>query len=90
MVSLIYILLGIVWIVGTDWISMILAKENFYSLAIFQRTTGWVYVFLTGFLLYETLNYWGKKLLHSENELKRKDVLNTVHFLNIIRPLSLS
>ncbi|KMY48566.1 ATP-binding protein [Peribacillus loiseleuriae] len=74
MISLIYVLIGVVWITGTDSISMLLAKDNFHSYAIFQRVTGWVYIFLTGSVLYVTLNYWGKKLLHSENKLKRKDV----------------
>lgn len=74
MVSLIYFIIGIVWVIGTDSISLLLAAENFHSYAIFQRVKGWWYIFLTGTVLYVSLNYWGKKFLHSENELKRKDV----------------
>ncbi len=74
MVSLIYFLIGIMWIIGTDSISLLIAAENFHSYVTFQRAKGWGYIFLTGSVLYVSLIYWGKKLLHSENELKRKDV----------------
>ena len=38
--------------------------------AMFQKSKGWIYIFLTGFILYGIIVYWTEKLLDSQKELQ--------------------
>ena len=69
-VSIIYIALGILWIITTDFLSLGYSNENFQRFASFQKSKGWVYIFLTGFILYGIIVYWTEKLLDSQKELR--------------------
>ena len=69
-VSIIYISLGIIWIITTDLLSVGYSNDSFQRFATFQKSKGWLYIFLTGFVLYGIIVYWTKKLLDSEKELQ--------------------
>lgn len=69
-VSVIYIVLGILWIVITDFLSVGYSNDSFQRFAMFQKSKGWVYIFLTGFILYAIIVYWTEKLLNSQKELQ--------------------
>ena len=72
-VSTIYIILGILWLVVTDHISIKLAQNNYQLFISFQNSKGWLYIIITGAVLYSTIVYWTKKLLNSQKELQVRD-----------------
>lgn len=69
-VSIIYIILGLLWLITTDFISLDYSKENLQRFALFQKSKGWMYIFLTGGILYGIVVYWTEKLLESQKELQ--------------------
>lgn len=69
-ISIIYIVLGIIWIITTDILSLDYSQDNFQRFAAFQKSKGWFYIFLTGLLLYGLVVYWTEKLLISQKELQ--------------------
>lgn len=69
-VSIIYIALGILWIITTDLLSLDYSQHDCQRFAEFQQSKGWLYIFLTGFLLYGIVVYWTEKLLISQKELQ--------------------
>ncbi len=69
-IAIIYIILGVSWIIVTDFLSLDYSNDNFQRFAAFQKSKGWVYIFLSGFLVYGIVLYWIKKLLDSQKELQ--------------------
>ena len=69
-ISVIYIILGIFWIITTDFLSVGYSNDNFQRFAAFQKSKGWIYILLTGVILYSIIVYWTEKLLDSQKELQ--------------------
>lgn len=69
-VSITYIILGLLWIIITDFISLDYSNDNFQRFAMFQKSKGWIYIFLTGVILYGMIFRWTEKLLDSQKELQ--------------------
>lgn len=69
-ISVIYVILGILWIIITDFLSLDYSYENFHRFAMFQKSKGWLYIFLTGFILYSIIVSWTEKLLNSQKQLQ--------------------
>ena len=69
-ISIIYIILGVSWIIVTDFLSLDYSNDNFQRFAAFQKSKGWMYIFLSGFIVYGIVVYWIKKLLDSQKELQ--------------------
>ncbi|WP_108670454.1 ATP-binding protein [Peribacillus acanthi] len=74
-ISLIYTLIGIIWVVVTDYMSMELANENLEVYLLFQRTKGWFYIIITGLILYGLIYRQTKRVVQSKMELMEKDFL---------------
>jgi two-component system, sporulation sensor kinase E len=72
-VSFIYCILGILWVFGTDYISMMLAEESLELYALFQQSKGWLYIVITAVLLFGTIQYWARSLLLSQNKLYERE-----------------
>lgn len=72
-VAIIYMITGAIWIFVTDYISMSQAKENVQIYALFQHSKGWIYIFITGIILYLITRYWTGKMLKSQREFNLKD-----------------
>lgn len=72
-VAIIYMIIGALWIFVTDYISMSRAKENVHTYAMFQHSKGWIYIFITGIILYAIIRYWTGKMLRSQQEFNLKD-----------------
>lgn len=72
-ISGIYIILGVLWIIITDLVSIDFSHDNYQLFATFQKSKGWLYILLTGFILYGTIVYWTTKILNSEKELQVRD-----------------
>lgn len=47
-VAIIYIIIGVLWIIITDSFSMTQAKEDVQTYAMFQHSKGWMFIFITG------------------------------------------
>ncbi len=69
-IAIIYIILGVSWIIVTDFLSVDYSNHNFHRFAVFQKSKGWIYIFLSGFIVYGIVVYWIKKLLDSQKELQ--------------------
>ncbi|MDF9763570.1 MULTISPECIES: ATP-binding protein [Peribacillus] len=72
-VAIIYIIIGVLWIIVTDYISMTQAKEDVQIYAMFQHSKGWIFIFITGLFLYFIIRYWTGKMLRSQQEFNLKD-----------------
>ncbi|SFC87001.1 two-component system, sporulation sensor kinase E [Bacillus sp. OV322] len=72
-ISIIYIILGVIWIIGSDSLSMALAQKNLNLYAFFQRYKGWLFIILTGIFLYTVIHNGTSKLVASKNELQKKN-----------------
>jgi len=54
-VTVFYLVIGGFWIFFTDYFSMLLSKSNLQLYAIFQQYKGWLYIFITGVILYTVI-----------------------------------
>lgn len=72
-VAIIYIIIGVLWIIVTDYISMTQAKEDVQIYAMFQHSKGWIFIFITGLFLYFIIRYWTGEMLRSQQEFNLKD-----------------
>lgn len=72
-IAIIYMITGAIWIFVTDYISMSQAKEDVRAYAMFQHSKGWVYILITGVILYLITRYWTGKMLDSQREFNLKD-----------------
>ncbi|MCK1994054.1 PAS domain S-box protein [Peribacillus muralis] len=72
-VAVIYIIIGVLWIFVTDYISMTQAKSDVQIYAMFQQSKGWAFIFITGIFLYFLIQYWTGKMLRSQQDFNLKD-----------------
>ncbi|MBX9955487.1 PAS domain S-box protein [Peribacillus simplex] len=72
-VAFIYIFIGVLWIIVTDYISMTQARADVRIYAMFQHSKGWMFIFITGLFLYFIIRYWTGKMLRSQQEFILKD-----------------
>lgn len=72
-ISIIYIFLGVLWIIITDYISVSLYQNDFDRFIGLQQSKGWFFIVLSGISVFFTVLYWIKKLLNSTERLQVKD-----------------
>ncbi|OIU70330.1 ATP-binding protein [Rossellomorea aquimaris] len=72
-VALAYVLLGILWVILSDYFSVILAHEKLSLYIYFQRFKGWFFIFVTGVILYLLVYRRTRDVLHSNDQLKKKE-----------------
>ncbi|PFA68350.1 PAS domain-containing sensor histidine kinase [Bacillus sp. AFS015802] len=72
-ITITYVLLGILWIILSDYFSMDLAHENLNMYIYFQRYKGWFFVFVTGTILFALVYRRTRELIHSNEKLTLKE-----------------
>ncbi|MCD7036514.1 ATP-binding protein [Metabacillus sp. GX 13764] len=72
-ISFYYIISGLLWILVSDWISMVLAQNQLELYNVYQHSKGWLFVFLTGIVLYILIFKRTKSLIQSRNALILKE-----------------
>ncbi|WP_335872722.1 ATP-binding protein [Bacillus sp. 2205SS5-2] len=72
-ISLLYSLFGVLWIFLSDKITLILAHDDMMLLMFLQRYKGWVFIVLTGGLIYLLIFNSAKRLIRSHYELEEKE-----------------
>ncbi|SCC18633.1 two-component system, sporulation sensor kinase E [[Bacillus] enclensis] len=72
-VALAYVLLGILWVILSDYFSVILAHEKLSLYIYFQRFKGWFFIFVTGVILYLLVYRRTRDVLHSNEQLRKKE-----------------
>ncbi|XXM70339.1 ATP-binding protein [Lysinibacillus sphaericus] len=72
-VALAYVLLGILWVILSDYFSVILAHEKLSLYIYFQRFKGWFFIFVTGVILYILVYRRTREVLHSNEQLRKKE-----------------
>ncbi len=72
-ISIIYIIIGAVWILISDNISRTLAQGRFEVYIFFQQYKGWFFILATGIILYGLVYRRAYKLVESQQELVVKE-----------------
>ncbi|MGR3762665.1 ATP-binding protein [Rossellomorea sp. NS-SX7] len=72
-VALAYVLLGILWVILSDYFSVILAHEKLSLYIYFQRFKGWFFIFVTGIILYLLVYRRTRDVIDSNEQLRQKE-----------------
>ncbi|UTE78150.1 ATP-binding protein [Rossellomorea sp. KS-H15a] len=72
-ISVTYVLLGAVWIVFSDYVSMIIAHEKLSMYIYFQRYKGWLFTFVTGIIIFFLIYRRTNELIISNDKLSKKE-----------------
>jgi PAS domain S-box-containing protein len=72
-ISVTYVLLGVVWIILSDYFSMILAHEKLSMYIYFQRYKGWLFTLVTGMIIFLLVYRRTHELILSNEKLKKKE-----------------
>jgi PAS domain S-box-containing protein len=72
-ISVTYVLLGALWIVLSDYASMIIAHEKLSMYIYFQRYKGWLFTFVTGIIIFFLIYRRTKDLFLSNEQLSKKE-----------------
>ncbi|MCA1056036.1 PAS domain-containing protein [Rossellomorea aquimaris] len=72
-VTFVYVLLGILWILLSDYFSVVLAHEKLNLYIYFQRYKGWFFVLVTGIILYLLVFRRTKEIIDSNERLRKKE-----------------
>lgn len=72
-ISVTYVLLGALWIVFSDYVSMIIAHEKLSMYIYFQRYKGWLFTFVTGIIIFFLIYRRANELILSNDKLSKKE-----------------
>ncbi|MBN8192274.1 PAS domain S-box protein [Bacillus sp. NTK074B] len=72
-ITITYVLLGILWIILSDYFSMTLAHENLTMYIYFQRYKGWFFILVTGVILFLLVYRRTYELVESTEKLTDKE-----------------
>jgi PAS domain S-box-containing protein len=72
-ISVTYVLLGALWIVFSDYASMIIAHEKLSMYIYFQRYKGWLFTFVTGIIIFFLIYRRTNELILSNDKLSNKE-----------------
>ncbi|WP_282137606.1 ATP-binding protein [Rossellomorea aquimaris] len=72
-ISVTYVLLGILWIILSDYFSMIIAHEKLSMYIYFQRYKGWLFTLVTGMIIFFLVYRRTSELIISNEKLKKKE-----------------
>ncbi|MGG3915187.1 ATP-binding protein [Rossellomorea vietnamensis] len=72
-ISVTYVLLGALWIVFSDYASMIIAHEKLSMYIYFQRYKGWLFTFVTGIIIFFLIYRRANELILSNDKLSKKE-----------------
>ncbi|WP_113929582.1 ATP-binding protein [Bacillus sp. P14.5] len=72
-IALVYIVIGALWIIFSDMFSLVLAQNEMRAYVFFQRYKGWLFILITGFLIYFLIYQRASRLVESAEELRSKE-----------------
>ncbi|MGD6801104.1 ATP-binding protein [Rossellomorea vietnamensis] len=72
-IAVVYIVIGALWIIFSDRFSLILAENEMGAYVFFQRYKGWLFILITGFLIYILVYQRASRLVESAEKLKNKE-----------------
>ncbi|MGD6966024.1 ATP-binding protein [Rossellomorea vietnamensis] len=72
-IAVVYIVIGALWIIFSDMFSLILAENEMRAYVFFQRYKGWLFILITGFLIYILVYQRASRLVESAEKLKNKE-----------------
>ncbi|TMU84913.1 PAS domain S-box protein [Bacillus sp. BHET2] len=72
-ISITYVLLGTLWIVFSDYFSMVITHENLSMYIYFQRYKGWLFILVTGIVIFSLVYRRTGELILSNEKLKSKE-----------------
>ncbi|RLQ90619.1 ATP-binding protein [Falsibacillus albus] len=72
-IAIVYIVIGVIWIVLSDDFSIILAQNKLQLYIFFQRYKGWLFILVTGVIIYILVYRRTESILSSEKQLLLKE-----------------
>ncbi|BCB02348.1 ATP-binding protein [Bacillus sp. KH172YL63] len=72
-VSITYVLFGVLWIVLSDYFSIVVAHENLSMYIYYQRYKGWLFILVTGIFIFLLVYRRTHELILSNQKLKNKE-----------------
>lgn len=72
-IAVVYVVIGALWIIFSDTFSLILAENKMAAYVFFQRYKGWLFILITGFLIYILVYQRASRLVESTEKLKNKE-----------------
>ncbi|MFZ3589636.1 ATP-binding protein [Bacillus sp. DJP31] len=72
-IALIYLIIGVLWILLSDRMTYFLADENFIKYDFFQRYKGWFFILVTSIFLFFIIYFRTYKLFLSKYELQQTE-----------------
>jgi two-component system, sporulation sensor kinase E len=72
-IAVTYIIIGAFWVILSDRLSLIMANNEMNIFIFFQRYKGWLFILITGILIYFLVHKRALKLLESTEELRKKE-----------------
>lgn len=72
-ISVTYVLLGILWIILSDYFSMIIAHEKLSMYIYFQRYKGWLFTLVTGMIIFLLVYRRTSEIIISNEKLQKKE-----------------
>ncbi len=72
-IAITYVLLGILWVILSDYFSMMLAHNKLTVYIYFQRYKGWFFIFVTGFIIFLLVYRRTYKVIKSKEKLAQKE-----------------
>lgn len=72
-ITIIYLIIGALWILFSDMLSMSVADESLTLYSFFQRYKGWFFILVTAISLYFLLDRWTRRIMVSQQKLQQKE-----------------
>ncbi|MTH53606.1 PAS domain S-box protein [Bacillus mangrovi] len=72
-IALIYLIIGAVWIFATDYLFLLLAKQDLTLYNFFQHYKGWIFIAVTSSALYILVHRNTSRLFYSKKQLEIKE-----------------
>ncbi|MGM0846116.1 MAG: ATP-binding protein [Bacillota bacterium] len=72
-IAIVYIVIGALWIIFSDMFSLIFAQNEMRVYVFFQRYKGWLFILVTGLLIYFLVYQRASKLVESAEKLRNKE-----------------
>ncbi len=72
-ISITYVLVGVLWIVFSDYFSMVMTHDNLNMYIYFQRYKGWLFILVTGIIIFLLVYRRTRELILSNEKLKSKE-----------------
>ncbi|MGD6817862.1 ATP-binding protein [Metabacillus sp. 84] len=72
-IALIYLIIGVIWIFSTDYLSLLIARKDLHLYSFFQQYKGWMYIFITSVCLYALVHRSTREFIRSKEKLKQKE-----------------